>query len=132
MFMVEQDQLRIVLRELFVEYLSDSCKFSLHWKATSLYLLSSKKNFQQVEAGRIRVAVDVRLAGVINRVMTLVMVILMMVMVMVMMSRISAIEHHRQPWSVGKVDQGLICQNSDRVVSSLYSLQLQQYCTALY
>ena len=42
MFMVEQDQLRTVLRELFVEYLSDSCKFSLHWKATSLYLLSSR------------------------------------------------------------------------------------------
>ena len=38
------------------------------------------------------------MAGVINHVMTLVMVILMMVMVMVMMSRISAIEHHRQPW----------------------------------
>ena len=50
-------------------------------------------------------AVDVRLAGMINYVMTLVMVILMMVMimmllmiVMVMMSSISAIEHHRQPW----------------------------------
>ena len=79
------------------------------------------------------------MAGVIKRVLTLVMVILIMMMimmlvmmVMVMMSRISAIEHHRQPWSVGKVDQGLICQNSDRVVSSLYSPLLQQYCTALY
>ena len=43
------------------------------------------------------------MAGGNNHVMTLVMVILMMVMimmvmVMVMMSRISAIEHHRQPW----------------------------------
>ena len=42
LFMVEQDQPRTVLRELFVEYFSDSCKFSLHWKATSLYLLSSR------------------------------------------------------------------------------------------
>ena len=50
-------------------------------------------------------ALDERLAGVINHVRTLVMVILMMVMimmllmmVMVMMSRTSVIEHHRQPW----------------------------------
>ena len=52
-------------------------------------------------------ALDERLARVINHVRTLVMVILMMVMimmllmmvmVMVMMSRISVIEHHRQPW----------------------------------
>ena len=50
-------------------------------------------------------ALDERLARVINHVRTLVMVILMMVMimmllmmVMVMMSRTSVIEHHRQPW----------------------------------
>ena len=85
-------------------------------------------------------ALDERLAGVINHVRTLVMVILMMVMimmllmmVMVMMSRTSVIEHHRQPWSVGKVDQGLICQNSDRVVPRVpfnFS-SIAQHCTDL-
>ena len=46
------DQLRTVLRELFMEYLSGSCKYSLHWKATSLYLLSPANFPRQVEALR--------------------------------------------------------------------------------
>ena len=59
LFIALLDQLRTVLRELFVEYFSDSCKFSLHRKATSLYLLSSTAFLRQVG----RVGVDVRLPG---------------------------------------------------------------------
>ena len=52
LIMAVLDQLRAVLRELFMEYLSGSCKFSLHWKATSLYLLSPANFPRQVEALR--------------------------------------------------------------------------------
>ena len=52
LFMAVLDQLRAVLRELFMEYLSGSCKYSLHWKATSLYLLSPANFPRQVEALR--------------------------------------------------------------------------------